>query len=74
LNNLISPYNTFSLAKNLAVASSNIFYAFSIAAFKCASYTLHLSNYFYFLANLSLNTAISLANYSFLLSNPLFSS
>jgi len=41
VNNAISDYKTFSLAKNLAVASSNIFYAFSIAAFNLASYALH---------------------------------
>jgi len=59
---------------NLAVASSKFFYANFLAANNLASYFLHAITYLIFLANLTFKTAIYLANNSFLLANPLFSS
>jgi len=64
---------TYFLALNLALAASKLLFAFFLAANNKASYLLQSLTYAIFLVNLTFNTAIYLANLSFLLANFLLS-
>jgi hypothetical protein len=70
---LISDYKTAFLALYLAVAATKCLWATFLACNNFLSYLLQALTLLIYLANLTLRMASSLANYSFLLVNLLYS-